>query len=163
MRRLMAVLVLLPLVACGDSGGADVDFDGDDAAEDRAAIHSEDGGVKMGLTDEHVYFALADSVRAAAEVEMKEDTTQDGIGGMVGGIVRGTVSRALSFRARFEVDAIRDIRWEDGRMVFDFVDPERSLDTRLRVDDRPVGEAFAERDVREFAEAFRELKRTRSP
>lgn len=163
MKRIPALLLLLPLAACGDSGRASVDFDGDESVDDLFVVHSQDGGVKMALTEEHVYFALGDSARAAAQVEMAEDTGGGRVDRVVGGIVRGTVSRALSFRARYMVDEIRDIRWQDGEMVIEFVDPDRTLDARFRVDDRPVSDAFTERDVRAFAEAFRELKQSQDP
>lgn len=161
MRFCLALLLLAPFVACGDQG-ADVDFSGDDLGEDRFAIDSESGGVRMGLTDEFVYFALSDSVLAEARSEMDRDTGDaDGVSGAIGGMVRGAVGRALSFRAKYAVADIRDIRWADGRMVMDFTDPDRSLSDSFEVDDRPVAEAFAESDVQAFAAEFRKLKRER--
>lgn len=161
MRCCLAFLLLAPFVACGDQG-ADVDFSGDDLGEDRFAINSEDGGVRMGLTDEFVYFALSDSVLAEARSEMDQDTGDaEGVSGAIGGMVRGAVGRALSFRAKYPVADIRDIRWADGRMVMDFTDPDRTLSDSFEVDDRPVAEAFVESDVQAFAAEFRKLKRER--
>lgn len=159
MRHSLALLLSAALVGCGDPG-ADVDFGGEDLGADRFAIHSDDGALRMGLTDEFVYFALSDSVLAEARVEMAADSPPDGIGGTIAGIVKGGVSRALRFRARYHVDDIRDIRWENGRMVFDFVDPDRRI-TSLDVDDRPLDEIFTEEDVRAFGEHFRQVKRQR--
>lgn len=161
MKRCLALLLLAPLAACGDEG-ADVDFSGDDLGEDRFAIHSASGGVRMGLTDEFVYFALSDSVLAEARSEMERDTGDaNGVAGAIGGMVRGAVGRALSFRAKYDVADIRDIRWEDGRMMMEFTDPERSLSDSFEVDDEPVAEAFVESDVQAFAAEFRRLKRER--
>ena len=161
MRALIAIVLLAQIAACGDAG-ADVDFDASDIGEDRFAVASRDGAVRMALTDEFVYFALSDSVLELARSEIDPDSgTAEGIRGAISGIVRGGVSRALSFRAKYPVDDIRDIRWEDGRMVFDFDDPRRSLSDNFKVEDRPVEEAFAEADVQAFAREFRRLKGAR--
>ena len=159
MKRLLAVLLIAPLAACGD--GPDMDFSGEDIGEDRFAVLSENGGVRMGLTDEYVYFALSDSILAAARAEMEEEDTvpREGIGGAIAGLVRGGVNRALHFRARYRVEEIRDIRWEDGRMVIEFEDPDRSVGDNFQIDDQPVEEAYREADVRAFAEEFRKVKR----
>ncbi|MBW3552691.1 MAG: hypothetical protein KY466_04225 [Gemmatimonadetes bacterium] len=160
MRTRLTLLLLAPLAACSD-GGADMDFGGEDLGEDRFAIRSDDGAVRMGLTDDVVYFALSDSVRAVARAEMEDDTPREGIAGSIAGAVRGGVSRALAFRAKYPVAEIRDIRWEDGRMTFDFEDPDRTLSREFEVDDRPIAEAFSEQDVLAFAREFRRLKRQR--
>ncbi|HSH44354.1 MAG TPA: hypothetical protein VK966_00725 [Longimicrobiales bacterium] len=157
-----AAVLLIPLlaIACGDS--PDVDFNGEDGAEDLFVVHSDDGAVKMALTEEHVYFALSDSVLTEAQRDLEaDDSSEGGIGRVVGGAVRGTVSRALRFRARYAVDEVRDIRWEDGEMVFRFTDPDRRLGTSLRVEDRPVSQAFRQEDVEAFGRAFRELRARR--
>lgn len=161
MKRLLAFLLLPAIAACGDDG-ADMDFGGEDLGPDRFAIHSEDGSVQMGLTQDFLYFALSDSVIAAARAEMDEDSTRrEGIGGAIAGLVRGGVDRALRFRARYDVADIRDVRWEDGRMVVDFVDPDHSLSTNFEVDDRPIEEVFSQQDVEAFRQQLRDLKRER--
>lgn len=159
MRRCMMLLLLAPFAACGDG---DMDFGAEDRAEDRFSVDSEDGTVRMGLTDEVVYFALSDSMLAVARAEVSEDTSpRDGLAGTIAGAVRGGVSRALGFRVRYPVSEIRAIGWEAGRMKFEFVDPDRQLSRDFEVDDRPIEEVFTEDDVRAFAREFRRLKRQR--
>lgn len=160
MRRCLTLLLLAPLAACGDPG-SDLDFGGEDLGEDRFAVDSEDGAIRMGLTDDVVYFALSDSVRAVARAEMEDSTPRDGIAGSIAGAVRGGVNRALAFRAKYPVADIRDIHWRDGQMVFEFVDPDRTLSRSFKVDDRPIEDVFTEEDVLAFAREFRRLKRQR--
>lgn len=158
MRRSLAAALLIPVLAgCGDRPEADMDFGGEDIGPDRHAILSEDGNVKLGLTDEFVYFALSDQALEEARSDMREGSEKEGVEGFVGGIVEKTVGKALAFRAKYRVSEIEDIRWEDGELRLEFTDPDRSLGS-FEVDDRPVAEAFAEDDVRAFAEAFREVK-----
>jgi hypothetical protein len=157
MRTVMALTLAAALAGCGDRSGA-VDFGGEDIGPDLHAIASEDGAVKMGLTREWVYFALSDSARAEAQAELDEDAEADGMEGLFGGIMRRLVGRALSFRAKYAVAEIREIRWEDDRLRIEFNDPTRRVDDNLQLGEgESVTEAFTEEAVRGFAAAFRAL------
>ncbi len=160
MRSWVALLVLVPLMGCGDRDQPDMDFGGEELGPDRHAMLSEHGDVKMGLSDRYVYLMLSDSVVSEARAEMRGDSAREGVGGMVSGVLEKAVGKALGFRAKLAIDDIEDIRWEDGAMRIVFTDPDRSID--FDIDDRPVEESFAEEDVREFGEAFRALKASRS-
>ncbi len=161
MKRFLALALLVPLAACGDRDRPDVDFGGSDLGPDMYAIHSRDGGVKMGLTPEFVYFALSDSVVQAARAQVDSSTDAEDAPGFIGGLVQKTVGKALRFRARYAVADVQDIRWEDGKMRFVFTDPDRRLDDSFSVDDQPATEAFSQADVEGFAEVFRKVKASR--
>jgi len=156
-RPLLLVLGLAAGSGC-DRPTADVDFGGEEQGPDRFHVLSEDGGVKLGLTDEVVYFSLSDSLQTEIRSEMEQSAEREGIGGMIGGIVSSTVGRALGFRAKYPIEEIRDIRWQDGELHVEFVEPGRRLD-EFRVEDRPAAEAFREEDVRAFAEEFHRARR----
>lgn len=158
MRRALALALLVPLVGCGEASEADVDFGGEELGPDRYAVLSEDGEVKMGLTDQYLYFALSERTREQARQEMREAAEKEGVSGLIGGVVQKTVGRAIDFRARYAVSEIRDVRWENGRMRILFEDPDRSLGEEFKVSDRPVGEAFPQAAVEAFAEEFRRVK-----
>lgn len=165
MRRLLRVSLLVPVLmtlpGCGDQQDPQVDFGGDELGPDRHAMTSRDGDVKMGLTDDFVYFTLSDSVVAEARSDMQADAEEEGAQGFFGSLVEKTVGKALGFRARLSVDEVADIRWEGGEMRIDFEDPDRRLSNHFEVNDRPVSEAFLEDDVRAFSEAFRRVKSER--
>lgn len=159
MRKLLTLMLLIPLVACGDEQQGEIDFGGEELGPDRYSVVSDDEAIKMGLTDQHVYFAIADSVRAEAQAEMEREVgNRDGVAGMIGGVVQKAVGKAMSFRARYPVEEIRDIRWENGQMRIEFVDPDRSISDSFQSGDRPITEAFSEQDVQAFAEHFRQVK-----
>lgn len=162
MRRRLLVALLFPvLAACGDGSDPDMDFGGEEIGPDRHAMLSEDGEVKMGLTDRYIYFALSDAAVSEARAEMSEEADREGVAGMVGGVVETAVGKALGFRAKFPVSEVRDIRWEDGRMRIEFEDPDRRVGDAFRINDRPAETGFAEEDVRAFAKAFRAVKEGR--
>jgi hypothetical protein len=163
MRALWAVAILVPALAGCERPDADVDFGGDDIGPDVHSMVSAGGEVRMGLTERYVYLALSEEKLEEARSEMREEADKEGVEGIVGGVLEKTVGKALGFRAKYAVDAIDDIRWEDGAMVVDFRDPDRRLARELEVDDRPVTEAFREEDVRAFGEVFRAVKAGRSP
>jgi hypothetical protein len=159
MRRTWVLALLVPvLAACGDRPDADLDFGGEDLGPDQYAIRSEDGDVKLGLTEQYVYFGLSEEALEEARAEMREDADKEGVEGFVGGLLERTVGKALGFRAKYLVSEIEDIRWEDGALRIVFTDPDRRIDSGFRVNDEPVTEAFGEADVRAFAEEFREVK-----
>lgn len=158
MRYLTIVVLTLSLAGCGDRDNASMDFGGEEIGPDRHAVVGEDGDIKLGLTDEYVYFALSEETLGKARAEMRREAEQDGAGGLVGGALEKTVGKALGFRARLPVSEIEDIRWEDERMRIVFTDPDRTFGDDLSVADRPVTEAFTEEAVREFGAALRQLK-----
>jgi hypothetical protein len=158
MRRLLTLALMVPLAGCG-GGDTDVDFGGDEIGEDRFSVLSRDGEIKMGLTEEFVYFALSEAALEEARSEMEEELGDgEGLGGMIGGMVQKGVEKALTFRAKYPVAEIEAIRWTDGEMEVVFTDGDRRVTDNLKVDDRPVTEAFAQEDVEAFSEAFRAVK-----
>lgn len=157
MRTVIVMALALTLMGCGDRD--QVDFSGEELGVELHSILSEDGFVRMGLTREWVYFALSDSARAEAQAEIREDAEAEGVRGFFGGLMQSVLGKALDFRAKFAVSEIEDIRWEDGRMRFVFEDPDRRIDENLQIgEDGSVTEAFAEDEVRAFAEVFRAVK-----
>ena len=157
MRTVIVMALALTLMGCGDRD--QVDFSGEELGVELHSILSEDGFVRMGLTREWVYFALSDSARAEAQAEIRDDAEAEGVRGFFGGLMQSVLGKALDFRAKFAVSEIEDIRWEDGRMRFVFEDPDRRIDENLQIgEDGSVTEAFAEDEVRAFAEVFRAVK-----
>lgn len=160
------LVVALASGGCGDA--PDFELDRDTAvgeapadADDLFSILSRGGEVKLGLTDQTVYFRLSDEVLADVDADIQEDLAgKEGIGGRIASAVTGGVSRALRTRVSWDVDEIRDVRWEDDRLVFEFEDGSRKL-RDMTVGDEELEDAFTEEDARAFVAAFDEVKRTR--
>lgn len=173
MHRLRSVLpaalalTLVASVGCGD-GLPDFDLDGGSApgtlpadADDVFSVLSRGGEVKLGLTDRIVYFRLSDATLADADRELARTTEgRDGVARRVAATVTKGLSRALRTRISWDVDDIRDIHLDGGRLVLEFEDPGRDFG-KIEVDGDDVREAFSEDDARAFIGAFREVKRGR--
>lgn len=152
-------LLLAAVVALGCRGDQRVDFGGRDLGPDRFSGVSTDGKLRVALTDEFLYFALSEETLEEARAEMREDLAGEDAG-RLGRFIERTVGTALSFRARLPLDAIEDIRWEDGEMAIIFK-PGRGADADklFGADDEPITEAFGEDVVTALGEEFRAVRR----
>jgi hypothetical protein len=154
---LLPLVFLLAATACGGDR-PDVDLGGRDVGPDLFSIVSTDGAVRMVLTDDFVYLALADSTVEEVRGDLRAAADQEGAAGLISGFVERTVGRALGFRALFPLDEVEDVRWEEDEMRVVFTTRGRSLNDVFRTGDQPVTRAFAEEDVRSFGDELRVLK-----
>lgn len=168
MRSLPLVLLLALLAtACTDTpDAADPDaprdtLDAVSRPDDRLAIYTRDGSVKLALTDETVYFWPSEETMERVEEEVERGT--EGLGSFaesLGDYVQTEVIRAVRDQLTFQLEEIRDIRYEDGRLNFDFADPRYELPD-MRQNDQAVTERFRPDDARRFADAFQRAKQAR--
>lgn len=168
MRHAFLPIAALTLVfaACTDRGEfSEESFSSDPATgevvaaeADRYAIHSRNGEVKLGLTDEHVYFRLSDETLAEIEADMERDTAeQDGLGGAIASAVTKGVSDLLRNRLQYPVENIRDLHYEDGQFRITFADgTDRTPEMTSGDGGTPL---FRDGDAERFVSAFRKLKR----
>ena len=170
--RVLGLAMVLVLVGCSDERSVQFGMTDEDslfagrevqlAPNDQFAVLSRDGVVKLGLTQERVYFAASEAVRehvdATLEKEMSESESR--VARSIAGAVRRGVQSALRFDVDFRIDEIRDVDYVDGELVFEWVDPDRNrtLDN-VNVDDEPITRAFDEEAGRAFVRAFRRVKR----
>jgi hypothetical protein len=158
---LAALLLVLP--AC-DRDRPDVDFGGRDLGPELFSVVSRDDAIKVSLTDDYLVFSLTEQVRESARADVARDMEGErGRAAQVAlGVLGKTVDRALAFRARYALDEIEDIRWEDGEMRVVFTDRRRQLPESFQVEGEPVTRAFDEDAVLDLADEFHHLKRERS-
>jgi hypothetical protein len=122
------------------------------------AIPSEDGSVDLVLSAERLFLRLSDETRARAEEEMARDLGgEEGIAGAVASAVSRGVSRALGVTVSWELEEIREIRLDDGRLVVELRNGSDALE-EVRINDRDVARTFEEEDVRRVIEAFEEAR-----
>lgn len=164
---LLALAACAVLVACdvgpGERGGDRADLDLPSGGEatleegDLFAIRSRDGQARLGLTRDEIYVRMSDELLAEIDREMDEgaEDAGEGIGGDIARGILGGVSEALRTSVGVDVADVEDVQYREGAIVL--VGAEDAF-RRMRFDDEPVLEKFAEEDVRAFAEAFRELK-----
>jgi len=187
--RALLLLPALALVACGDSSEASRDNDPDtdddfatetvrsvrDAISDDAdgfdlatevpgrrveTITTTDGGLDFGLTDEVLWSSLSEATRAEALADMESETKdEEGLGGAIARAVTGAVAEGLSTVVTVPLDRVRDLRFEDGRLVIDMADGEPSPFETTKSDDEPMLSQFAPADAQRLADAFSKLRR----
>ena len=167
----IAILTAFTL-ACGDDSGPRVDLDMDDdtlftdaeptlAEGDVFATLTENGAVKLGLTEERVYFEVSQAVRERVDSEIATgmEESDSRIARSIGSAVRRGVAKALDIEIELHVDEIRDVDYRDGELFFEFEDPEDgdALEN-VKIDDEPLTRSFTEEDARAFVAAFRRVK-----
>jgi hypothetical protein len=130
-----------------------------DVADARLAITTEDGKVTLVLTDRVVAFQLSDRTlhKVDRELRSKKEEQDNWFGAVIVTAVVGTVREFIDNSMECRVRDLRDVSYEDGRLVF------TARDGRLVFDDmenshRNVTEAFSERDARKFVREFRSLR-----
>jgi hypothetical protein len=102
------------------------------------------------------------SAKALEKARRETDTaavTGTGFGADIEKMVKGTVQGALATRVAFPLSAVRDVRYEGGRIVFDWNGKQRAFG-HVRTNDKDMMETFSEADAQRFVEAVRARKGT---
>lgn len=132
-----------------------------DARDARIAITTEDGKVTMVLTDRDVAFQLSDRTLHKVDRELRRARHEDDDDGVIGEVIKTavitSVRAALEHSAVYPVRELRDVRYEDGRLVFVARNGDRLFE-RFEVDDDCVLEAFSPGDARAFVREFHRLR-----
>ncbi|HEX9885514.1 MAG TPA: hypothetical protein VGA70_03460 [Longimicrobiales bacterium] len=151
---------VLSAAACDfrvDEDGAAVSFS-ESGEPDRFSIVSRDDKMKLALTDDAIYFALSDETRREVEDEIAEERDDaEGLEAAILAAVAKGMSRALQASVSYDLEDVRDVRWQDGRLVIELEDGIADLDD-FEVDGDDLSDAFDEDDVRSFAREVERLK-----
>ena len=165
MRLSFLVLPALPALlalatACG-GGDSDLNVAGGEPVtlgEGDVRISSRNGAIDLMLLGDRIVVGLSDS--ALAKVNAETDTSQlessGGVGASIEKFVKSKVQSTLSKRLDYPVSDLRDARYEDGRIVFEYKDGARfELLEKAETDDDPFLASFSEADSERFVEAVR--------
>ena len=171
MRLAAAVLLVLSLVACSRSDRSEHD----DAASSSPSpdpqlttgvaagdirIVESGGAFDLALIGDTISAGIAPSPLATARsVTDTEEVPEGGLVSSVERMVKGTVQGALAKRVAFPLSAIRDARYQSGRIVFDWTGQPVQLLEHTMVNGKPLLERFRGADARRFVEAVRARKR----
>lgn len=125
-------------------------------------ITSADGGVDLALIGDSISGGLSQT--ALAKVRRETDTNAvhgDDIGASIEKMVKGTVQSALATRVSFPLSAVRDVRYDGKRLVFDWAGKAQPGFGHVSVDNRDVLESFNPDDAQRFVIAVRARQRER--
>lgn len=129
-----------------------------DAEDARIEITSTDGKIALVMTGDVVAMQLSDDTmhrvdRKLHRARREQDDDDTAIGSAVKAAVLSAVRSLLDHSAECPLREIRDVRYEDGRLVF-VTRGGRRLFERFEVQDRDVLESFDPADARAFVSAF---------
>jgi len=137
-----------------------------EASDGSVSMTSTDGAVVMSLRHDSVVVAFSDSVRnkVKAEVDksMKEEA-KDKEDGAVAELIKGVVQKSVTAglgeifdKARgFQVSSLKDVRYEDGAIEFEYAKEPTWTFKDMKLDKRPVLESFHPADAARFVGAVR--------
>ena len=130
-----------------------------DPGRARCAITTEDGDVTLLLTDRDVAFQLSE--RTLSRVHRKlwdaEHDQDNWLASVIVTTVTSTVREVLDHSFVYHVRDLRDVSYEDGRLVFTGRDGRLLFGDGAFCDSDASG-AFSERDALKFVREFRRVK-----
>ena len=124
-------------------------------------ITSRGGEVDLMLLGDRIVAGLSDSVVAhiRSETDTADLEADGGLGASIEKLVKSTVENTLTKRIEYPLSDIEDVRYERGRIVFDYV---RGANFKLlegaKNDDVPVLASFSEEDSERFVAAVKARK-----
>ncbi|MEO7456392.1 MAG: hypothetical protein ABIY52_09025 [Gemmatimonadaceae bacterium] len=170
-RPLLALAAVLA-IACGDhdaddhaaavpmnvsrnagTGGGSVELGSGDVR-----ITNRDGGVDLALIGDSISGGLSE--KTLAKVRSDIDTTKvkgTGFGADIEKMVKGTVQSALTTRVAYPLSAVKDVRYENGKIVFEWNGKAQSFG-KVNVDGKDVLESFSESEAKRFVDAVHARK-----
>lgn len=122
-------------------------------------IVTVDSGIDLALLGDSISAGL--SPYALGKVRRETDTatvTGTGFGASIEKMVKGAVAGAIGTRVAFPLTAVKDVRYDAGRLQFEWAGKPTNLFENTKVNGRPVLESFAPDDARGFVAAVRARK-----
>jgi len=121
-------------------------------------IYSADSSVDLVLSGNNILAGLSPKTVDKVKDEMQKETDSDtsGFAGSISKIVKSSVAGAIGTHAVFPLSDIRDIRVDDGHIVFDAKDgKQHDLFGNTKVNGNKVSNSFRPDDAQKFVEAVR--------
>jgi len=134
----------------------------DSLAAGDVRIVATHGGIDLALIGDSVSSGL--SPEALQKVRRETDTakvTGTGLGADIEKMVKGSVQGAIGTRVSFPVSAVREVRYDGEKLVFEWNGPPRKIFENLKIDGKPMLASFSPEDSKRFADAVN--ARTRKP
>ena len=163
MTRSIALVVFLALAGCSRRSDDARPAEALPSATSAADVRIETIGAELDLA------LIGDSIsaglapRALAKARRETDTAgvhATGLGGSIERFVKSTVQNAVSTRVSFPVSAVKDVRYQDGAIRFDWKERPTRLFDQTKVNGKPFLESFRPDDAQRFVDAVRAKLRT---
>jgi hypothetical protein len=122
-------------------------------------IYNRDSTVDLLLVGNNILAGLSPKTiaRVKNEVEAKTAGETTGFGGSIAQIVKTSVASAIGTHASFPVSEIRDIRYENNTIVFDWKNGDKhELFGNTTVDKEKVSHTFPREDAERFIAAVKD-------
>jgi hypothetical protein len=119
-------------------------------------IQTTSAQLDLALTGDTISAGLAGD--ALAKARQATDTLgvhATGLGGSIERMVKSTVQSAVTHRVTFPVSDVRDVRYEDGEIRFDWNRKPTNLFEQTKVNGRPFLASFRPDDAERFVQAVR--------
>ena len=125
-------------------------------------ITSADGNVDLALIADSISGGLSQSALAKVRRETDTNAVQGSdFGASIEKMVKGTVQSALRTRVSFPLSAVREVRYDGKRLVFDWTGKAQPGFGHVNVDHKDVLESFTPDDAQRFVIAVRARQRER--
>lgn len=124
-------------------------------------IFDTDSAVDLTLVGDKILAGLSPKTVAQVknEIDKSADGDTTGLGGSISQIVKRSVAGAIGTHAVFPLSDIRDIRYENGQIVFDWVDGgKHELFGNSKVNGSKASKSFRREDAMQFVQAVRARK-----
>ena len=124
-------------------------------------IETDGAQLDLALTGDTISAGLAGT--ALAKAQHATDTAgvhATGLGGSIERMVKSTVRSAVAHRVSFPVSDVRDVRYEDGEIRFDWNHKPTGLFEQTKVNGKPFLASFRPEDAERFVDAVRARIRT---
>jgi hypothetical protein len=128
-------------------------------------IYSADSSVDLVLSGNNILAGLSPQTveKVKREMDKKADRDTSGFAGSITQIVKSSVAGAIGTHAVYPLADMRDIRYEDGQIVFEAKDgKQHDLFGNTKINGNKVSNAFRPDDAQRFVEAVRARMGTRS-
>lgn len=123
-------------------------------------IFNEDGTVDIILAGDRLSAGLSPAKLAEVRAKITRSTAKDtsGLGGSIATLVKETVADKIGIRAVYPLADMRDLRYEDGRIIIRWRDGKESAllgDGNVRVDDESLGKRIRQEDAERLIAAVK--------
>lgn len=122
-------------------------------------IYNRDSTVDLILAGNNILAGLSPKTIARVKNAVNEKTAGEttGFGGSIAQIVKSSVASAIGTHASFPVSEIRDIRYENNTIVFDWKNGDKhELFGHTTVDKEKVSHTFPQEDAERFIAAVKD-------